>query len=277
VREIPDAAHITTQQSEGNPVLSSEPTGISAIPARVSDPARNLWGGLQRHFFVAMASFVVLVCFVGFAPSFYLKSYLNPDRDLSILLHVKGLVFSAWIILFLVQTVLIVRGSRALHQRLGWFAAVIATAMVVLVAAATVEEMRRVPPFPPPAVALALNTFDTVVFAVLVSTAVYFRKKSEWHKRLMLSATLILVGAPILRILLILKDEMSGGLLILDVLLVDLIFLLCFAADLGSRHKVHPAYLIALGMLIADQITTFSVMSWPPWINFADAIRRLVN
>src|ERR1700730_16846696 len=106
-----------------------------------------------------MASFVLLVSFVEFAPSFYLKSYLNPNRELSILLHVKGFVFSAWIILFLVQSVLIVRGSRALHQRLGWCAAVLATVMVVLVAAATVEEMRRVPPFPPPAVALALNTF----------------------------------------------------------------------------------------------------------------------
>jgi uncharacterized membrane protein YozB (DUF420 family) len=258
-------------------MLSSEPTLVSAIRTSVVDPALNSRGGLRRLFYVAMASFVVLLCFVGFAPSFYLKGYLSPDRELSILLHVKGFVFSAWIVLFLVQTVLIVRGSRALHQRLGWFAAVIATAMVVLVAAATVEEMRRIPPFPPPAVALALNTFDMMVFAILVSIAVYLRKKSEWHKRLMLSATLILVGAPIVRILLILKGEMSIGLLILDVLLVDLIFSICFALDLGSRRKIHPAYLLALGMLIVDQITTFSVMSWPPWINLADAIRRLVT
>jgi hypothetical protein len=240
------------------------------------EPALSPRGGIQRFFYVAMASFVVLVCFVGFAPSFYLKTYLNPDRELSILLHVKGFVFSAWIILFLVQSVLMVRGSRALHQRLGWFAAVLAAAMVMLVAAATVEEMRRTPPFPPPAVALALNTFDTVVFAILVSAAIRYRKKPEWHKRLMLSATLILVGAPIVRILLILEGKMSIGLLILDVLLVDLIFLICFAMDLSSRRRVHPAYLVALGMLIADQLITFSVMSWLPWIDLANAIRRLV-
>jgi uncharacterized membrane protein YozB (DUF420 family) len=223
-----------------------------------------------------MASFVVLVCFVGFAPSFYLKSYLDPHRELSVLLHVKGFVFSAWIILFLVQSVLIVRGSRALHQRLGWIAPVLAAAMVVLVAAATVEEMRRIPPFPPPAVALALNTFDTVVFAILVGAAVFYRKKSDWHKRLMLSATLILVGAPIVRILLMVEGRMSIGLLILDVLLVDLVILLCFAMDLSSRRRIHPAYVVGLGMLMADQITTFSVMSWQPWINLADAIRRFV-
>lgn len=257
-------------------MLSSDRSLLSGHPALIGELALNRRGGIQRLFYVAMASFVVLVCFVGFAPSFYLKSYLNPDRELSTLLHVKGLVFSAWIILFLVQTVLIVRGSRALHQRLGWFAAVLAAAMVMMVAAATVEEMRRIPPFPPPAVALALNTFDTVVFAILVSVAICYRKKSEWHKRLMLSATLILVGAPIVRILLIVEGKMSIGLLIIDVLLVDLIFLICFAVDLGSRRRIHPAYLVALAMLIADQIATFSVMSWPPWIYLADAIRRFV-
>jgi hypothetical protein len=190
-------------------MLSSDRSLLSGRPALIGELALNRRGGIQRLFYVAMASFVVLVCFVGFAPSFYLKSYLNPDRELSTLLHVKGLVFSAWIILFLVQTVLIVRGSRALHQRLGWFAAVLGAAMVMMVAAATVEEMRRIPPFPPPAVALALNTFDTVVFAILVSVAICYRKKSEWHKRLMLSATLILVGAPIVRILLIVEGKID--------------------------------------------------------------------
>jgi uncharacterized membrane protein YozB (DUF420 family) len=257
-------------------MLSLDQEPASAQLPRVGEPAFNPRGGIQRLFYVVMGSFVVLVCFVGFAPSFYLKSYLNPDRELSILLHVKGFVFSAWIILFLVQSVLIARGSRALHRRLGWLAALLATAMVALVAAATVEEMRRVPPFPPPAVALALNTFDTVVFAILVSTAICYRKKSEWHKRLMLSATLILVGAPLLRILLIVAGKMTIGLLIVDVLLVDFIFLVCCSVDLSSRRRIHPAYLIGLGMLIADQITTFSVMTWPPWINLADAIRRFV-
>lgn len=258
-------------------MLSSDTRLASAHLQRIGEPAQNPRGGIERLFYVAMASFVVLICFVGFAPSFYLKSYLNPHRELSILLHVKGFAFSAWIILFLIQSVLIVRGSRALHQRLGWLAAALATSMVVLVAFATVEEMRRVPPFPPPAVALALNTFDTVVFAILVSTAIRYRKKSEWHKRLMLSATLILVGAPIVRILLMMEGEMSIRLLILDVLLVDLIFLICFGVDLGRQRRIHPAYLVALGMLLADQITTFSVMSWQPWINLADGIRRLVT
>jgi hypothetical protein len=234
-------------------------------------------GGTKRFFFVGMASFVVLTVFAGFAPSFYLKNSFNPDRGLSVLLHVHGIVFSTWIILFLVQTILIVADSRKLHQRLGWFAAAIATAMVGLVAAATVEEMRRVPPFPPPPVALALNTFDTVVFAVLVSTAIYLRKRREWHPRLMLSATLILLAAPILRILILIAGHVTHELLVVDVLLVDLAFLACLASDLLRRHNIHPAYLFALTLVVVDQLTTFAVMSWAPWIDFANAIQRFVT
>src|SRR3984957_9385572 len=231
----------------------------------------------RRYFFVIMASTITVVVFAGFAPSFYLRAAFRPDNKLSILLHIHGAVFSTWIILFMVQAILIVRGSRALHRRLGCFAAVIAAAMVGLVAAATVEEMRRVPPFPPPPVALALNTFDTVVFAILVGSAIYLRKKTEWHKRLVLSATLVLLGAPILRLLILLAGHLSRELLIIDLMLVDVFFLICFAADLHTRRKVHPAYLCAFALIFADQVTTMSVMAWPPWVSFANSIQRFVS
>jgi hypothetical protein len=231
----------------------------------------------RRYFFVIMASTITVVVFAGFAPSFYLRAAFQPDNKLSVLLHIHGAVFSTWIILFLVQAILIVRGSRALHRRLGWFAAVVAAAMVGLVAAATVEEMRRVPPSPPAPLALALNTFDMVVFAILVSSAIYLRKQPEWHKRLLLSATLVLLGAPILRVLILVAGHVSHELLIIDVLLVDLLFLMCFAFDLHTRHRIHPAYYCALALLLVDQVTTFSVMAWPPWVSFANSIQRFVS
>jgi hypothetical protein len=231
----------------------------------------------KRYFFVVMALVITGTVFAGFAPSFYLRPIFHPHDELSILLHIHGVVFSTWIILFLVQAILISRGSRTLHRRLGWFAAVIAVAMVGLVAAATVEEMRRVPPFPPPPVALALNTFDTVVFAILVGSAIYLRKQTEWHKRLLLSATLVLLGAPILRLLIVWAGHISHELLVIDLLLVDVFFLICFAADLYTRRRIHPAYLCALALLLADQVTTMSVIAWPPWVNFATAIQRFVS
>ena len=75
--------------------------------------------GARRLFFVLMASAVIVAVFVGFAPTFYLRGSFVQTRPMSVLLHVHGIVFSAWVTLFLVQSLLIARGSRRLHQRLG--------------------------------------------------------------------------------------------------------------------------------------------------------------
>src|SRR6201996_6126403 len=152
--------------------------------------------GARRLFFVLMASAVIVAVFVGFAPTFYMRGAFVQTRPMSVLLHVHGIVFSVWVTLFLVQSLLIARGARRLHRRLGWLAAAVAVAMVALVCAAIVEELRRVNGFPPPPLALALSVFDITAFAILVGSAIYLRKRSDWHKRLMLSATILLLGAP---------------------------------------------------------------------------------
>src|SRR3984885_7558640 len=136
-----------------------------------------------RFFFVVMACAVIVTVFAGFAPTFYLRSSFTQDRPMSFLLHVHGIVFSAWVTVFLVQTLLIARGSRGLHQWLGWIAVGIAATMVILVVAAMIEQLRRVGGFPPPPLALALSAFDIVVFAILVGAAIYCRKQPDWHKR----------------------------------------------------------------------------------------------
>lgn len=154
----------------------------------------------RRLFFVFMASAVIVTVFAGFAPTFYLRSSFPQDRPMSFLLHVHGIVFSTWVIVFLVQTILVARGSRRLHQRLGWFAVGIAATMVSLVVAAVIEQLRRVGGFPPPPLALALSAFDIVVFAILVGAAIHYRTQPDWHRRFMLSATILLLGAPMFRV-----------------------------------------------------------------------------
>jgi hypothetical protein len=124
----------------------------------------------RRLFFVTMAVAVVATVFIGFAPTFYLRGHFTQTRPMSVLLHVHGIVFSAWVGVFFVQTLLIARGSRRMHQRLGWVAVGIAATMIVLVVAAVLEQLRRVRGFPPPPLALALSAFDISVFMILVGT-----------------------------------------------------------------------------------------------------------
>jgi hypothetical protein len=230
-----------------------------------------------RFFFVAMACAVIVTVFAGFAPTFYLRGSFTQSRPMSVLLHVHGIVFSAWVSLFLVQTLLIARGSRRLHQRFGWIGAGIAALMVILVTAAMVEQLRRVNGFPPPPLALALSIFDIIVFATLVGAAVYYRKRPDWHKRFMLSATIVLLGAPMFRFIIhVVGIGDMAKVSIVSTLLVDAFFLPCFAYDLLTRRRIHPAYLIALVLIVLDQFAQATVVSWRPWIDFSQALQRMV-
>jgi hypothetical protein len=231
----------------------------------------------RRVFFVAMAAAVVATVFAGFAPTFYLRGSFPQNRPMSVLLHVHGIVFSAWVTVFLVQTVLIARGSRSMHRRLGWVAAGIAATMVVLVVAAMIEQLRRVGGVPPPPLALALSAFDITVFAILVGAAIYCRNRPDWHKRLMLSATILLLGAPMFRLVIHyvgITDMSKVG--IVSTLFVDAFFLPCLAYDLVTRRRIHPAYFVALALIVVDQVVQVKVVTWGPWIDLSMALQRLV-
>jgi uncharacterized membrane protein SirB2 len=230
----------------------------------------------RSRFYVVMAAAIAITVFVGFAPTFYLRSSFNPDKTLSILLHVHGVALSTWIVLFLVQTILIVQGSPALHRRLGWVMLGLAGSIVLLMGAAIVEQLRRTPAEPPAPFALAFGVFDIIVFATLVSIAIRRRNRPDWHKRLMLSATILLIGAAAVRFVAFHGVHEPLYLLLSQFCTVILFFIPCFAYDWVTRRKIHRATIVGLALILADQIIQPIVLSWPAWTDFATAIQRLV-
>jgi hypothetical protein len=77
-------------------------------------------------------------------------------------------------------------------------------AALVVIVGTTVAMTRAktgVSPIPgiPPLGFFAIPFFDMVVFAILVSAAIYFRRRLEAHKRLMTLSMISLLAAPIAR------------------------------------------------------------------------------
>ncbi len=231
----------------------------------------------RNPFFVVMATAVAATVFVGFSPTFYLRGTFHPDKGLSILLHIHGFALSAWIVLFLVQTIPIVRGSPTLHRRLGWVMVGLAASIVVLMSAAIVEQLRRTPPEPPPPFALAFGGFDIIVFATLVGLAIYWRKRTDWHKRLMLSASILLMEAAAVRIVVFHGVSEPKYLMLSQYCSAFLFFIPCFAYDWATRGRIHRATIVGLALILMDQIAQPMVLSWPPWTHFANALQRLVT
>lgn len=196
-----------------------------------------------RWFWLASALFAALIVFVGFSPTFYLRGLFGTPQ-LSTLKVVHGTVFSAWIVLFVMQTWLIVTKRRDVHRVLGAFGALLLVAMCVIGYRMAIESGRSgFTPDPAKVSALsfmAIPLFDLGVFASLVLAALLLRARSDWHKRLMLVATLSLLPPAIARVALQLPPLpvlpiAFGG--------TALLIMAAMGLDRVALRRLHPAML----------------------------------
>jgi hypothetical protein len=245
------------------------------LPGAVSRPA-DAWAR-DRRFFTGMAWAIMLTVFVGFAPSFYLKAVFGAPGVsgapiLSPLMHVHGLVFTTWIVLFLVQTRLVAGRRLALHRRVGYGAAVLAILMVVLGVMAAVDAARRgaAPPGGPAPLAFMIVPFaDMAIFSTLVGAGMWFRQRREIHKRLMLVSPIAVLTAAIAR----LPGVLAGGPLAFFAL-TDLFVVVGMVYDRITRGRVHPAYWWGGGALLASQIGRLAISGTGAWLAFATWLTR---
>lgn len=215
-----------------------------------------------RSFYLVMSLAMAAVIVGGF-------SHTVPDDfthrpGLPMLLHIHGAVFTLWVLLFVTQPTLIARRSVKLHRQLGYVGAGLACAMVAMGLAATIFAIRAhfVPSFFPPGIFLVMNGLGILVFGGLVAAGVALRRQAEWHKRLMISATVSILGPGMGRLL---PMDSFGAL----APLVMFAALAAFAfagpiADLIVRRRIHPAYLWSVGAILLSEVLIGPLAFAPP-------------
>ncbi len=148
----------------------------------------------ERRLYTWAALTAVLFVFAGFAPTYYLKGVYGAP-DLTTLKHVHGIVMTAWFALFLVQVRLVATGRTAVHRKLGLVGILLALLVVTVGMATAITSVRSgaSPIGVPPLVFLVLPVGEMVVFATLFTAAIVLRKRSAYHKRLMLLASIAML------------------------------------------------------------------------------------
>lgn len=222
----------------------------------------------DRRLFVGASLGILAIVFAGFARSYFLRPWFHHD-PLPLLLHVHGLVMFAWFALFFVQTCLIETHRIALHRRLGIFGAVLAAAMLVLgpyvafhAAARDVRAHNDAAGFD-----LVILGYDCVIialFAGFVACAIAMRKRGDFHKRLMLLATLSLLTPAIARVPL--HSNLAA------VLIGDLCVLLCAAADVSLHRRLHPVFVVGAPLIIVATYLAYVGVQTAAWMNFARSL-----
>lgn len=203
--------------------------------------------------------------FAGFAPTYYLRG-LSDQPPLSLLVQLHGIVFSTWILLFIVQGALVKAGRRDLHRLFGVAGTVLAVSMVwfgavvaIDNAAARLAAGKLTLGFPPLRF-LAFQLLDLLQFIVFVGLAVAWRRRPETHKRLMTLATLGVIAPAIGRLPL---PPLAKFALPMTAVLG------CMAYDLIRRRRVHPAFLWGGIAFLVDTPLRFAIGKTSAWLRFA--------
>jgi hypothetical protein len=126
------------------------------------------------------------------------------------------------------------------------------------------------PPGISPLTFLTVPLATVVVFPVLLGSALWFRKRSDVHKRLVLIATLEIVTAAIGRLPGIFIPIGSVALGPVGLFGVTDLFLVAIAVyDWRSRGRIHPATLWGGAFLILSQPLRLLIGATPAWESFA--------
>ena len=225
---------------------------------RIAAPERPLYASAA----IAAALFIV----AGFEPTYYLKGAFGTP-ELSVLKHVHGVVMTTWFVLFFVQARLVATGRTDIHRQLGIAGIFVAMLVVAFGTTLAISSARAgfspAPDFPPLAF-FALPFFDMVVFAVLFVTAIALRKRSAWHKRLMLLATLGMLAPAFARLL---RTVGLGGPAIFA--LVDLTVIAFIAYDTRKNRRLHPAFAWGFAFMILGQGARIALSRTAAWDSFA--------
>ena len=229
-------------------------------------------GAHDRVFYGTMAVAMGVTVFAGFAATYYLRLVSGgPKATLSggpftTLVHVHGALFSAWVLLFIVQTALIASRRVAVHRRLGVAGAILAAAMVVAGGSIAVSTAARgsAPPGMTAVAFLVIPLFDLVLFTGFVSAALLARRNKEAHKRLMLLAYVSIITAAIARLpgVLPLGPPAFFGLALMFVV-VGAIY------DFVSRGRVHKVYLWGGAIIVISVPLRLAIANTGAWQAFA--------
>lgn len=197
----------------------------------------------EEKFFFRMALLMGLVIVTGFSLNLALgrSSFAVPW-----VYHVHGVVFFGWVALLLMQSALIAGGNRALHKRLGWLSMLWIPLMVGMGIAITVTSLQRTggPFFFDANEFMISNPIGLFTFAALSLGAVAMRRRTDWHRRLMLGGMATILGPGFGRIL---PTPLFGAWAWEITNLIGLVFVLVgMMRDKRHLGMIHPAWLVAL-------------------------------
>jgi hypothetical protein len=198
---------------------------------------------------------------------------IHPKTPPPTILYIHAFVFYGWLAFFILQSALVRTHNVRVHRTLGWFGVALGVVIPVL-GISTAITMNRIKMMANPAsdaAAFMLVPFnDIVCFTTAFALAIYWRKKPEFHRRLILIASCALTAAAWGRLpeTILPGETFYAG--------VDFLILFGVVRDLIVNRRIHVVYRYALpAFIVAQAFVSYTIETKQAyWLKIADAILR---
>jgi hypothetical protein len=230
-----------------------------------ADPVYHM--ARERRFFLAMSLLLIASALLGFGYFQYagISSWRAPWW-----VHFHAVSQMGWLGFYAVQNALIVRGDLALHRRLGVFGTFYGAGLVLagLALSFAVPLAGRGGRVMSPTELLAQDLVNILTFAAVFAAAISMRRVSDWHKRLMLCAVIVLSMPGLGRITVMLgaPGVLNRTSLLIAMMAIGMIF------DWRTRGRVHPAYWCCVAATLAMGLLIATLPQFAPFAALADSI-----
>jgi hypothetical protein len=221
--------------------------------------------------FLAAAIGFPLLVLIGYFKSYYFSAFFDVPAVANRLVHLHGIVMTAWVIYFVVQVSLIRTKNIKLHIAMG-MAGIGLAAIVVITGLMTAYDAMVVRGSAPPGANshsfLIYPVADMVLFVILFAGAIYFRKRPAEHKSLMLLTAINFLPAALFRMPIFPPDYVIHLAFGIPNLLA-IVFLIWHTVKHRKLNKVFAAGVL---LLIVAQPLRNIIGESDIWLNFVKMI-----
>lgn len=252
----------------------------TAGPSQSFDPKPRRFAAFHkadRNFFLLF----VVICWsgvlMGFVPPVSERWAGKADYPAPLVLQIHAFAFTGWLVLLTAQVGLVRTRRMSTHMTLGLVSVALIPVMAVTAFLSEIYSQRFYLAHPPDSQAfLILPIFYVIAFTAFAASAVYFRKEPPAHKRLILLATTVIVGAAYTRWIGEPLTKLVGdgyiGLLINSFTATNLILAAAVGYDLATRRQLHWTYRVGVPAILAGELAATLIYHSPAWLPVARMI-----
>lgn len=237
----------------------------------------NVWARDRAGaFYLGFGLTALAAIAIGFSTTYFIpmarRSFSAPA-----FVHLHGSLCLSWVVLFIAQTLLVRSRQTPLHRKVGMAAIPIAIGILISGMATALWATRRDIATIDTAPANMIGTLTSLsIFAGFVISAVMMRRRPDWHKRLMMLATIVVLWPAYFRFRHLLPFVPRPDIW-LALVLADVPILVAALRDRLVYGQVHPVWLIFGSLLFIEQGLEVALFATGFWQGLGSAIYQWAN